>query len=69
MRDRQLGITERVSVNSDGVQGNGTSGSQVGNKVDISGDGNVVLFESGVEQLLARRVRDDHLLARSHHRS
>jgi len=46
VRDRLLGITERVSVSSGGVQGNGTSGSQVGNKVNISGDGNVVLFES-----------------------
>jgi len=47
VRDRLLGVTERVSVSSTGEQGNGTSGSQVGNKVNISGDGNVVLFESG----------------------
>lgn len=46
VRDRLLGVTERVSVSSAGVEGNGTSGSQVGNKVNISGDGNVVLFQS-----------------------
>ena len=47
VRDRTLGITERVSVATGGAQGNGTSGQEPGLKLNISGDGNVVLFESG----------------------
>ena len=47
VRDRVLGVTERVSVATGGAQGNGTSGQEPGLKLNISGDGNVVLFESG----------------------
>ncbi len=38
--------TERVSVGTGNVQGNGKSGAEVGYKLNLSGDGNVVLFES-----------------------
>ncbi|MBY0276359.1 hypothetical protein K2Z84_13520 [Candidatus Binatia bacterium] len=46
VRDRVAGTTERVSVGTGGVQGNGKSGQEVGYKLNMSGDGNVVLFES-----------------------
>lgn len=42
VRDRQNGITTRVSVDSAGVEGNGASGNP-----SISGDGRYVVFESG----------------------
>jgi Tol biopolymer transport system component len=41
VRDRQLGTTERVSVDSGGVQGNSSS-----HDASISGDGNFVAFDS-----------------------
>jgi Tol biopolymer transport system component len=46
VRDRVTNTTERVSVGTGGVQGNGNSGKEVGYKLNLSGDGNVVLFES-----------------------
>lgn len=41
VRDRLLGTTERVSVSSSGVQGNGHS-----NEPELSGDGRYVVFQS-----------------------
>jgi len=49
VRDRTLGITERVSVSSDGTQSNGDSALDV----DISGDGRFVVFASGATNLVA----------------
>ena len=46
VRDRLAGTTERVSVASDGTEGDDQSGVEVGPKLVMSGDGNVVLFES-----------------------
>lgn len=51
VRDRQSGTTERVSVASDGTEGNGQSGF-----VDppaISGDGRFVAFASGASNLVS----------------
>jgi Tol biopolymer transport system component len=47
VRDRQRGVTERVSVSSEGQQGNGTSSSP-----SISGDGRYVAFRSGSSNLV-----------------
>src|SRR5689334_12495369 len=49
VRDRQAGTTERVSVSSTGVQGNGPSG--LGG-VAISGDGRIVAFDSPATNLV-----------------
>jgi len=49
VRDRQNGTTERVSVSSTGVQGNGPSG--LGG-VAISGDGRFVVFDSPATNLV-----------------
>lgn len=46
VRDRLMGITERVSVNSDGEEGNGFSSSP-----SISADGRYVAFASGATNL------------------
>jgi Tol biopolymer transport system component len=48
VRDRQLGTTERVSVDSGGVQGNAYSTECV-----ISGDGRFVAFQSGASNLVS----------------
>jgi Tol biopolymer transport system component len=47
VHDRQTGVTERVSVASDGTQSNGDSGDP-----SISGDGRYVAFESGASNLV-----------------
>ncbi|HWJ07688.1 MAG TPA: hypothetical protein VNS57_18060, partial [Steroidobacteraceae bacterium] len=47
VRDRLNGTVERVSVSSTGSQGNGDS-----NRVDLSGDGRYVAFESGASNLV-----------------
>jgi Tol biopolymer transport system component len=49
VRDRQNGTTERVSISSTGVQGNGPSG--LGG-VAISGDGRFVVFDSPATNLV-----------------
>jgi Tol biopolymer transport system component len=49
VRDRLNGTTERVSVGAGGIEANDFSGYKVG----ISGDGNVVLFESDATNLVA----------------
>ncbi|HEV7735161.1 MAG TPA: hypothetical protein VGR62_23525 [Candidatus Binatia bacterium] len=49
VRDMVLGTTERVSVGQGGVQGDAPAGM---NKIGISGDGNVVAFESDASNLL-----------------
>ncbi len=48
VRDRFLGTTERVSVSSAGVEGNGHSGF-----ADISNDGRYIVFESDADNLVA----------------
>jgi hypothetical protein len=48
VRDRQLGLTELISVNSAGVQGNGPS-----NSAAISADGTHVAFWSNASNLVA----------------
>jgi hypothetical protein len=50
VRDRQLGTTERVSVSSSGVEGNGFSGYQ---RTSISADGRYVAFDSFASDLVA----------------
>jgi Tol biopolymer transport system component len=47
IRDRLLGTTTRVSVDSGGNEGNGSSGT-----ADISGDGRFVCFESSASNLV-----------------
>jgi Tol biopolymer transport system component len=47
VHDRQTGATEIVSISSDGIQGNGESGSPV-----ISADGRLVAFESTSDNLV-----------------
>jgi len=47
LRDRQLGITELISVNSYGVIGNGAS-----EQADVSGDGRYVVFTSEATNLV-----------------
>ena len=47
VRDRQTGVTERVSVASDGTEGNGASVAPA-----LSGDGNVVAFVSSATNLV-----------------
>jgi len=49
IRDRQLGLTARVSVDSTGVQGNGNSGYPTA----ISADGRYIAFESQSSNLVA----------------
>ena len=48
VRDTQVGVTIRVSVASDGTQGNGSSPAP-----NISADGRFVVFESGAENLVS----------------
>jgi len=48
VRDRQTGVTQRVSVDSAGNQANGSSG-----PTDISGDGRYVAIGSGASDLVA----------------
>jgi len=53
VRDRQTGVTERVSVASDGSQGNGASGSSlVGVPAISAGDGRFVGFASNASNLV-----------------
>jgi Tol biopolymer transport system component len=47
VHDRQTGVTERISVSSDGAQGDGGSG-----EPSISGDGRFVAFVSGATNLV-----------------
>ncbi len=49
VRDRLHGTTERVSVATGGIEGDGQSGTFVSLKIALSDDGNVVLFESDAE--------------------
>lgn len=49
VRDRLTNTTERVSVASDGSEGDDQSGVEPGYKLVMSGDGNVVLFESDAD--------------------
>ncbi len=49
VRDRETGVTERVSVASDGTEGNDASGFMV----SISGDGRFVAFESDADNLVS----------------
>jgi Tol biopolymer transport system component len=49
VRDRQTGTTERVSVDSQGVEGNGFSGLY---GIALSGDGRYVAFESRANNLV-----------------
>lgn len=51
VRDRTLGTTERVSVNSAGRQGNGDSGYGSSTVLAISGDGRYVGFSSDANNL------------------
>jgi Tol biopolymer transport system component len=55
VRDLQLGLTERVSVDSLGVQGNAGSGESFGPTVtsSISADGRYVAFNSRADNLVA----------------
>jgi hypothetical protein len=48
VRDRQTGVTTRVSVTSSGVQGNADS-----TRCDISADGRFVVFDSSASNLVA----------------
>lgn len=48
VRDRKSGVTERISVASDGMQGNAAS-----SVVQISGDGRIVAFQSAASNLVA----------------
>ena len=50
VHDRLTGLTERVSVDSSGVEGNGPSGNF---GAQISADGQVVLFQSDASNLVA----------------
>lgn len=54
VRDRQTGITERVSVDSDGSEGDGRSRSPA-----ISADGRFVAFESEARDLVPRDFNRD----------
>nr|MDJ0954993.1 S-layer homology domain-containing protein [Acidimicrobiia bacterium] len=54
VHDRVLGLTERVSVDSNGVQGNARSSAPA-----ISGDGRYVAFESHASNLVARDTNDE----------
>jgi hypothetical protein len=51
VHDRMTGITERVSVDSSGAEGNGPSGTFGG--LAISADGRIVAFESNASNLVA----------------
>jgi Tol biopolymer transport system component len=51
VHDRQTGTTERVSVDSAGSQGDGSSGG-VGDRPAITADGRYVAFESGARNLV-----------------
>jgi len=53
VRDRQTGTTERVSVASDGSEGNATSYSSNDHGPDISADGRYVAFYSYASNLVA----------------
>lgn len=57
VHDRQTGETTRLSVDTDGVEGNGNSGSS---KISISSDGRYVVFASDASNL----VSDDINLSR-----
>jgi Tol biopolymer transport system component len=52
VHDRQTGVTERVSVDSVGIQANGSSGF-IGFPVGISADGRYVVFDSEATNLVA----------------
>ncbi|QQR79890.1 MAG: PD40 domain-containing protein [Deltaproteobacteria bacterium] len=76
VRDRTLGITERISISSSGEQGNGPSRggyySNITYQIGISGDGRFVTFVSGANNLVnddGNRIDDifvrDRLLGRT----
>jgi Tol biopolymer transport system component len=54
VRDRWAGVTTRVSVASDGTQGNGPSGATAayGSRVAVSGNGRYVAFTSAASNLV-----------------
>ena len=52
VHDRQTGVTERVSVASDGTEGNHTSYASNDHGADLSADGRFVAFESGATNLV-----------------
>ena len=52
VRDRVSGITQRISIASDGTQANGSSGSSY-NGTDISADGRYVVFSSTANNLVS----------------
>jgi Tol biopolymer transport system component len=52
VHDRESGLTERVSVDSSGLQGNGTSDNDDTCTTVISGDGRYVVFESQAGNLV-----------------
>jgi Tol biopolymer transport system component len=56
VHDRSTGITERVSVSSDGAQGNGVSGERGG--VALSGDGRFVTFQSSASTLVSNDTNE-----------
>jgi Tol biopolymer transport system component len=53
VRDRSAGVTTRVSVASDGTQGNGPSGATAayGSRVAVSGNGRYITYESDASKL------------------
>ncbi|MCW5851107.1 MAG: PD40 domain-containing protein [Anaerolineae bacterium] len=54
VRDRQQGITTRVSIASDGTQANGPSaGGRAGGRVALAADGRYVAFASAASNLVA----------------
>jgi Tol biopolymer transport system component len=61
VRDRRLGTTERVDVDSSGAQGNTQQDHLLGNFVSISADGRFATFESEASNLVPNdtNLRDD----------
>jgi Tol biopolymer transport system component len=59
VRDLRLGITRRVSLGSDGTEGNGQS-----QNPSISGDGRFVTFESSASDLVEGGVAEDDIFVR-----
>jgi WD40 repeat protein len=51
VHDRSTGVTERVSIDSSGAEGNGDSG--LGEALGISSDGQVIAFASSASNLVA----------------
>ena len=51
LRDRQTGITERISVSTNGIQGNNSSGSLSLNSISLSANGEYIAFSSRANNL------------------